>query len=68
MGRKLTPRPPLAHVNGVLTGIRNDGGIVEPSSGPFIVIIFLSNQTNETGAEDAIATTTAAIFAAMTRR
>jgi beta-lactamase class A len=67
MGRKLVPRPPLAHVNGVLTGIRNDGGIVEPPSGPFIVAIFLSNQANEAAAEDAIATTTAGIFNAMTQ-
>jgi len=67
MGRKLVPRPPLAHVNGVLTGIRNDGGIVEAPSGPFIVAIFLSNQTNEAAAEDSIATTTASIFALMTQ-
>jgi beta-lactamase class A len=65
MGRKLVPRPPLAHVNGVLTGIRNDGGVVEASSGPFIVVIFLNHQANETAAEDAIATTTAAIFNAL---
>ena len=66
LGRDLVPRPPLAHVNGVLTGIRNDGGIVEPPSGAYVLVIFLSNQSDEAAAENAIAKASAKVYATMT--
>ena len=67
LGRRLTPRPPIAHVNGVLTGIRDDGGIVEPTSGAYVIVVFLNNQANEVAAEDAIAKASLDVFNAMAR-
>ena len=61
VGRHLTPRPTIAHLNGTLAAVRNDAAIIELSKSPFIVVMLLHDQHNEPAAEEAIARSTAAI-------
>lgn len=79
IGRRLIPRPPIAHLNGELNvvsngvftgGIRDDGGIVEPPSGAYVIVIFLSKPGNVAAvaaAEDEIATASLEIYQTMTQ-
>jgi beta-lactamase class A len=55
VGRRLRPRPSIAHLNGTLPGIRNDAGIIEYERSRFIVVILLHRQPNESAAEQSIA-------------
>jgi beta-lactamase class A len=66
MGRLLVPRPDLAHLNGTLTNIRNDAGIVNADDqAGFVLSIFLYKQPSELAAEDAIARAAQRIRAAV---
>jgi beta-lactamase class A len=58
LGRQLVPRPTIAHLNGTLTGVRDDAGIIEDQHKAFVVAIFTRGQQDESGAEDAIASAT----------
>ncbi len=55
VGRRLSPRPSIAHLNGSFTGIRNEAAIIETEGRPYILTIFLRGQSDESAAEDAIA-------------
>lgn len=68
MGRRLSPRPLLAHINGTLSGIRNDAGIVRTERGDYILAIFLRDQRDETAAEEAIARASATVLSAFSYR
>jgi beta-lactamase class A len=61
LGRHLSPRPNLAHLNGTLAGVRNEAGIIEANGRAFVLTILLRGQTNEPGAEEAIARAAASI-------
>ncbi len=64
MGRRLNPRPTLAHLNGELDGTRNDAGIIDTGSRAYILAILIHNPGHDQAAEDAIANASAAIYAA----
>jgi beta-lactamase class A len=55
IGRRLNPRPTIAHLNGSFTGIRNEAAIVEQDGRAYVLTIFLRGQTDEAAAEEAIA-------------
>src|SRR5204862_536345 len=55
LGRRLNPRPTIAHLNGTLDGVRNDAGIVDLGTSSALVVILLHDQANESPAEDAVA-------------
>jgi beta-lactamase class A len=65
LGRHLAPRPTIAHLNGTLTGIRNEAGIIEQDGRAFVLTMFLRGQTNEAAAEEAIARAAASVVAAV---
>jgi beta-lactamase class A len=65
VGRRLSPRPTIAHLNGSFTGVRNETAIIEGDGRAYILTIFLRGQTDETAAEDAIARASAEVWNAM---
>ncbi|MBI3965900.1 MAG: serine hydrolase [Chloroflexi bacterium] len=65
LGRRLTQRPLIAHLNGTLPGIRCDAGIIEVDGKPYVLAVFLRGQTNESAAEEAIARLSAQVLTAV---
>ncbi|MBI3969351.1 MAG: serine hydrolase [Chloroflexi bacterium] len=65
LGRRLNPRPVIAHLNGTLTGVRCDAGLVELGDRAYVVAIYLRDQRAEAAAEDAIARASERIFKAV---
>jgi serine/threonine-protein kinase len=67
IGRRLSPRPTIAHVNGSLAGVRNEAAIIEQDGRAYILIILLRGQNNEQAAEAAIARASEQIRTAVMR-
>jgi serine/threonine-protein kinase len=55
IGRRLAPRPTIAHVNGTFTGVRNEVALIEQDGRAYVLTLFLRGQGNEQAAEAAIA-------------
>jgi beta-lactamase class A len=66
--RRLRPRPTVAHVNGLLSGVRNDSAIIDADGHVYIVTIFLQDQVDEAAAERAIARVSRQVFDLVSRR
>jgi hypothetical protein len=62
MGRQLNPRPTLAHINGELSGVRNDAGIVDSGKHAYVLTVFIRDSGHEAESERAIADVSAAIY------
>jgi hypothetical protein len=67
VGRRLTPRPTIAHLNGSFTGIRNEAAIVEQDGRAYVLTIFLRGQIDEAAAEEAIARASEQVLGAVLR-
>ena len=68
VGRRLSPRPTIAHVNGAFTGIRNEASIIEQDGRAYVLTLYLRGQNNEQAAEVAIARASEQILNVVLRR